>query len=102
MTTHEKVSALAGHLASADLAKLAPELGGLSEGMVILRGLGINLPSPLDFILPADPAEADVLIDKLIALLLELRGDDLPPFDPTRYGESMVAELVNIVGGEVS
>ena len=100
MTTPAKVRELANHLAAADLAKLAPELAGVKEGIVILRGLGIDLPNPLDFILPSDPGEADVLIDKLIALLLELRGDDLPPFDRTRYGESMVAELVTIVGGE--
>lgn len=96
MTTQEKVRALAGRLGSLDFAELAPDLAWVVEGITILRGLGIGPADPLAFLLPSDPAETDVLIDKLIALLLELRGDELPPFDPTRYGESIVSELIGL------
>lgn len=93
MTTQEKVRALVDSLTAADIGELAPDLRWVVEGISILRGLGIVPANPIDFLLPDDPAEADVLIDKLIALLFELRGDDLPPFDSARYGESVVAEL---------
>jgi hypothetical protein len=95
--THEKVRALTTELGSIDLAALAPELRGVMEGRDILRGLGISIPNPIDFLLPDDPDEADALVDKLIALLFELRGDELPAFDPTRYGESSVIdELIGL------
>lgn len=99
MTTLEKLSALATHVQRIDPASLAPEIRELVTNFQIVRGLadmvGIRLPgNPLELILPADPSEADQTLDKLLCLLLELRGDDLPPFDPTRYGESQVAELL--------
>ena len=97
MTTHEKIKAVAARLASLEPARIAPELAGLVEGAQILRGLGIPVPNPLEFLLPDDPLEADELVDKLIALLFDLRGDDLPPFDPSRYGESLVAELLEVI-----
>jgi len=93
VTTQEKVRALVDSLTAADIGELAPDLRWVFEGVNILRGLGVVPSNPIDFLLPDDPAEADVLVDKLIALLFELRGDDLPPFDPARYGESVVAEL---------
>ena len=94
MTTYEKIQALAARLQRVDPVVLAPELGEVVQAAQILRGMGISLPNPLEFLLPADPAEADQLVDKVIALLFDLRGDDLPPFDPGRYGESVVAELL--------
>lgn len=96
MTTQEKVRALASRLGAVDLAELAPDLAWVVEGIAILRGLGIGPADPIDFLLPSDPAETDILVDKLIALLFELRGDDLPPFDPTRYGESVASELIGL------
>lgn len=94
MTTSEKIARLVAHVQTLDVRELAPEFAGLVEGAQILRGIGIKVPNPLEFLLPADAAEADVLIDKLLALLFELRGDDLPPFDPGQYGESVIAELL--------
>lgn len=99
MTTLEKMTALATHVTMLEPAALAPEIRELVTNFQILRGLadlaGIHLPgNPLELILPADSAEADQTLDKLVCLLLELRGDDLPPFDPGRYGESIVAELL--------
>lgn len=98
MTTHEKVRALVEHVQTLDARTVAPEFADVIQGAQILRGLGIKIPSPLEFLLPADPAEADLLVDKLIGLLLELRGDDLPPFDPDQYGESIVAEFLRAAG----
>lgn len=98
MTTHEKIRALADRFSTVNLAELAPDLGWIAEGIRIMRGLGIAPADPLSFILPTDPAETDVLVDKLIALLLELRGDDLPPFDPSRYGESIIDEFLGAAG----
>lgn len=105
MTTLEKMTALANHVSAIDPKTLAPEIRELVVNFQMLRGLadmaGIRLPgNPLELILPADPTEADQTLDKLICLLLELRGDELPPFDPTRYGESIVAELLRAVQAE--
>lgn len=98
MTTYEKVTALAEHIRTLNPAELAPELAPILEGAQILKGLGIKIPNPLDFLLPADPAEADVAIDKMISLLFELRGDDLPPFDPNQYGEGLIADYLGRLG----
>jgi hypothetical protein len=100
VTTLEKMTALATHISRIEPSGLAPEIRELVTNFQILRGLadiaGIHLPgNPLELILPADPEEADQTLDKLVCLLLELRGDDLPPFDPGRYGESIVAELLH-------
>jgi hypothetical protein len=54
------------------------EMSQLAEGM------GVDVWGA---IMPDTPAEADVMVDGLLCLLLQLRGDDLPPFDPSRYGE---------------
>lgn len=100
MTTLEKLTALVDHVQAIDPSTLAPEIRDLVQHAQMLHGLadlaGIRLPgNPLELILPADPAEADQLVDKLIALLLELRGDELPPFDPARYGEGVIAGLLH-------
>lgn len=94
MTSHEKVQALVEAFSRLDPREVAPELAQVLEGVAIVRGLGFPIPNPVEFLLPADPAETDILVDKIICLLLELRGDDLPPFDPGRYGESVIAELL--------
>lgn len=102
MTTYEKLNHLVAALARVDPRTLAPEFGDLIEGFQIVRGLtGGRIPNPLTLVLPTDPADADLLVDKGLALLYALRGDDLPPFDPGRYGEGAVAELIEALTGDV-
>lgn len=83
-TTREKVAALVDHLRTMPPSAMSPEGRQLAEGYQIVAGLGFD---PLPLLLPDSDAEADVLVDNLIGLLLEIRGDDLPPFDVSRYGE---------------
>jgi hypothetical protein len=92
--THEKIRAAVAELGAADLKTIAPDLAWIGEGASILRGLRILPADPIAFLLPDDPDDVDVVLDKAIALFLELRGDDLPPFDPTRYGEGVLAEFL--------
>jgi len=100
VTTQEKIRALADRFSGVNIGELAPDLAGIAEGVQILQGLGIVPADLLGFILPDDPAETAIVIEKLTALLLEVRGDDLPPFDPDRYGESVMDEFFGPVGGE--
>jgi hypothetical protein len=86
-TTLEKMRALAAHLATIPRDQLAPEAFDLAELLQIVRGFGFD---PVGLLMPKSEAEADVLIDKLLALAFYLRGDDLPPFDPDRYGEAIL------------
>jgi hypothetical protein len=87
-TTIEKMHMLVHHLATMPRDELAPEAVDMGELLQIVRGFGFD---PIAMIMPKSEAEADVVIDKLIALALYLRGDDLPPFDPDRYGEAELA-----------
>lgn len=82
-TTYEKMKALGDELRDTAVDDAAEDTRQLVELVQIAAGLGIDV---FDWILP-DPAGADVFIDKLIALLLRVRGDDLPPFDPNLYGD---------------
>lgn len=88
MTTRDKVLALVDAVKQTTLEELAPETRQLAEVLQIASGFGID---PLSWMVPDTDAEADILVDKLIAILLEIRGDDLPPFDPDRYGEAAAA-----------
>ena len=89
MTTKEKIDALVAGLMQTPREELGEDGRNFVEMIQIARGLGVD---PLAILLPQDAAEADVFVDKAIALLFEVRGDDLPPFDPGRYGEAAVAE----------
>lgn len=99
MTTREKVLAVARELATLPPDRMPDDLRHALTNLQAARGLpvlGRMIPDDpiryaVETILPDDPAECDVLIDRLIGLLLELRGDDLPPFDRGRYGESAAA-----------
>lgn len=88
-TTLEKVDGLIGALLATPADQLDADGADIAELLQIADGLGIDVVA---FIRPKSPAEADVLVDKLICLLLALRGDDLPPFDPERYGELLAGE----------
>lgn len=88
MTTAEKITAALAAFQTMPVTDLPPEVREVMDSVAILRGFGFD---PLSLLVPADPADADVAIDKAIAFLLELRGDDLPPFDSSRYGEGAIA-----------
>lgn len=81
MTTREKLIALVEELKTSEI-----EPGGSHADIIelfqIIEGLGFHLER---FLIPTDDSDADAQIDSLIALLLHLRGDDLPPFDLTRH-----------------
>lgn len=101
MTTQEKIRALTDFLGQINPRDLPPEIRDLVEGFQIMQGMGIVSGGGLfEFLLPADPGDAEQTIDKVIGLLLDLRGDDLPPYDPNRYGESIVAEILRHQEGE--
>lgn len=80
-TTIEKLSLLFDEIESTPPEDASPEARDMFELVQIARGFGFDLRTLL---LPASAAEADVIVDKLIALLLQLRGDDLAPFDLER------------------
>lgn len=88
-TTWEKLNAVVDELRKTPPGEMAPEGRDLAELVQIAEGLGVDVFSML---LPRSPAEADVMVDKLLSLLFAIRGDDLPPFDPERYGEGAVIE----------
>lgn len=84
MTTRGKLLALAEHLRTLPTDHASPESRGLVEMVQIAEGFGLEV---WEYVIPESDAEADLAVDQLIALLLNLRGDDLPPFDLERYGE---------------
>lgn len=98
MTTREKVLAIVDELRTMPPGDMSSEGRQLAEGYQIMAGLGFD---PLPFLLPDSDAEADVMIDSLIALLVNLRGDDLPPFDLSRYGEDVVELEASPAAGEL-
>lgn len=77
MTTAEKVQAAIDELRQTPPEEMPADVRELIAGVQMLAGFGVD---PFSLILPADPADADVMLDKTLALLLQLRGDDLPPF----------------------
>ena len=82
MTTRQKVDALIDAVRNTPKDETAGELGELVE--LLTLATGILGKDPLEMLLPKSDAELDVFVDKTIALLLQIRGDDLPPFDPER------------------
>lgn len=78
MTTAEKLTAMRDHLAAVDPDDMPPHARDFALNLQIAKGLGFD---PFELILPDDPNELDEMIDGAIGLLLELRGDELPPFD---------------------
>lgn len=82
MTTRAKITALVTELRSMDLGECDESTRGLVEICQIATGLGFD---PLAMLLPTSDAEADQQVDSLITLLLEVRGDDLPPYDFARH-----------------
>lgn len=82
MTTREKIQALTDELRQMNLGDCDESTRGLIEIFQIVQGLGYD---PLVHLLPTSDAEADQQVDALIALLFQVRGDDLPPFDLQRH-----------------
>lgn len=82
MTTREKIEALVAHLRTMPIGDADDSTRDIVEVFQILEGLGVD---PLGMLLPAADADADTQVDALIALLLQVRGDDLPPFDFGRH-----------------
>jgi len=82
MTTRQKVDALIAAVRETPKEEHTGELGELVEVLNIATGLFGR--DPLEMLLPKSDAEMDLFVDKTIALLLQVRGDDLPPFDPAR------------------
>jgi hypothetical protein len=98
VTTKEKVELIVARLRQINPAALSPELGNIVRDFQAIRGVadlvGVKIPAdPLSLILPDDAVDLDIALDKVIALLIDLRGDDLPPFDRTLYGESIAGEF---------
>lgn len=88
MTTAEKITAMRDHLVSIDPDELPPSARDFALNLQIAKGLGFD---PFDLILPDDPHELDEMIDGAVSLLLELRGDELPPFPWRRLAPAAVA-----------
>jgi hypothetical protein len=84
MTTARKIDLMIEAIETMDPAGAAPEARQFIAGLQMLRGMGIDL---LAIIRPDDDDDCALFIDGAIRLLLQLRGDDLPPFDPNGYGE---------------
>jgi hypothetical protein len=82
VTTAQKIEAIRDHLMSIDPDELPEHARDFGQNLQIARGLGFD---PFDLLLPDDPNELDEMIDGAVGLLLELRGDDLPPFDFRRF-----------------
>lgn len=88
-TTHEKMMALSDQLKQTAIDDTSPETRPLVELVQIGAGFGIDV---FQWLVPSDPADADVFIDQLLALLFRVRGDDLPAFDVNLYGEAALVD----------
>lgn len=86
LTTAQKLEQVVGELLTAPLDEMPAKARELIGGIQLMIGMGKFDPMDL---LPADPADADTLVDNLIAMLLNLRGDDLPPFDLARHAAGL-------------
>jgi hypothetical protein len=82
MTTLQKLKALVDAFAMMDPSDAEESTRPMVEFFQMARGLGID---PFKFLKPETEAEADQQVDSLIALLFQVRGDDLPPFDLERH-----------------
>lgn len=81
LTTADKLGQALDEMMTTPLEQMPPKAAELIGGLQMMVGMGKFDPTDL---LPADPTDADALVDNLIALLLNLRGDDLPPFNFAR------------------
>lgn len=84
MTTLEKLRALIAAIEDEDPEGFPDEVRGFVSGVQMLQGLGVDL---FGMLLPDSDAEADMLVDHCIHLLISIRGEDLPPLSLTGYGE---------------
>jgi len=82
VTTLEKLNALVDEVRRMNPADAGESTRGLIEMSQIMAGLGFD---PLAMLLPQSEAEADEMVDALIALLFQIRGDDLAAFDLERH-----------------
>lgn len=80
MTTAEKILMLRDHLETIDPDEMPPAARDFAINLQIAKGIPGGF-DPFDLILPDDPNELDEMVDGAIGLLLNLRGDDLPPFN---------------------
>lgn len=81
-TTREKIERLIDEVRQMDPRDADESTRGLIEMAQIMAGLGFD---PISMLMPQSDAEADEQVDALLALLLQVRGDDLPPFDLRRH-----------------
>ena len=84
-TTLEKMQALAAEIRQQALDETSDEAAGFVTLIQLGAGFGIDV---FEWLIPNDEAEADLFVDELIALMLRVRGDDLPPFSADLYGEA--------------
>lgn len=82
MNTLDKINQLVAEVRKMNPREADESTRGLIEMLQIMTGLGFD---PLSMLLPDSPADADQMVDSLIALLFHVRGDDLPPFDLQRH-----------------
>jgi hypothetical protein len=82
LNTLEKIQALVDEVRQMKPDEASDSSRGLVELAQLSAAFGFD---PLAMLLPDSPAEADLLVDQLIAVLFQVRGDDLPPFDLDRH-----------------
>jgi hypothetical protein len=82
VNTLEKIHALVDEVRLMKPDEASESSRGLIEMAQLSAAFGFD---PLDMLLPSSPAEADQMVDSLIALLFQVRGDDLPPFELERH-----------------
>jgi len=81
VTTREKIAALVAEVRTMRPREADEKTRGLIEMVQIMAGLGFD---PLTMLLPDTDADADYMVDALITMLFEVRGDDLPAYDYER------------------
>ena len=84
LTTADKLDLMIEAVRTMDPAEVPPESRTLVTGLQMAAGMGFDL---LAMIRPDSDEDCALMIDGCTRLLLQLRGDDLPPFDPSNYGE---------------
>lgn len=82
MNTLEKIRALVAEVQTMKPDDAADNARGLIELANLAAAFNFDI---FDMLLPQTEAEADQLVDSLIALLFHVRGDDLPVFDLDRH-----------------
>jgi hypothetical protein len=85
VTTREKIIAVVDELRQTPAESLSDQGRDVLEMVQIAQGFGLDLFS---MVIPSSDADADQMVDNLLTMLMQLRGDDLPPYSPDRYGEA--------------